>query len=266
MLRFTGWLGIFGALSVFAGCSGSVDDSGRSTRPVHILPEGGSGGEGASDDAGGEPGAGGIANGSGDSSLGPGGAGGAVSPGGTGGTFGPGGAGGTGGGWDGGSIGSDCPRSFAVTTELTEWQPRPPPAVAPDEWLRELERAMTGTWHGIGRTPEGWTQPVYEVAITFGEGRYSAHCASTPTHCCVAFYYGTDLDDPLKAFRLLSTDPEGRAFGEIDIVFDYNDSPPGLPSWQGLLQNVEIDATGNRLRFEFKRSDGYGPVRFDLSR
>ena len=254
MLRFTGWLGMLGVLSFFAGCSGNVDGSGRSVRPVHVSPDestsGGSGGESAS--------------GSGGTSVGPGGAGGAVSPGGTGGTFG--GAGGTGGGWDGGPVGGDCPRSFAVTTELTEWQPRPPPAVAPGEWLRELERAIAGTWRGVARTPAGWTTEVYEVAISFGEGGYSAHCTSTPTHCCVAFYYGTDLDYPLKAFRLLSTDSEGRAFGEIDIVFDYNDGFPGLPSWQGLLQNLELDATGNRLRFEFKTSDGYGPVRFDLSR
>jgi len=34
----------------------------------------------------------------------------------------------------------------------------------------------------------------------------------------------------------------------------------------GELKNVELDATGNRLRFDFLDGGQYGPVSFDLGR
>ncbi|HKO92743.1 MAG TPA: hypothetical protein VJU61_16425 [Polyangiaceae bacterium] len=124
---------------------------------------------------------------------------------------------------------------------------------------------MLGSWRGIVRTP--WTSP-YLVDITFDEdGHYSA---STPElgDCVSAFYYGTDDDTPIKQWRVGNA--PGVTSGEIDIAFDYGTESGaieyGLPAWQGELAAIERDASGDGLRFEFSRSDGYGPLRFDLRR
>jgi len=147
------------------------------------------------------------------------------------------------------------------------WVPYPrgemPNAVDAQTWLRAVQSAMPGSWHGIATTP--WTNP-YEVDLRFDEGGgYSSRCSSFPDSCCVAFYYGTNDDTPLKQWRVDDATLTGNVFGEIDIAFDYF-TEYGLPAWQGELSYIERDASGDGLRFEFARDDGYGPVRFDLRR
>jgi hypothetical protein len=146
------------------------------------------------------------------------------------------------------------------------WVAYSQPAATTAEVLRSAQALMLGNWHGVARTP--WTTP-YEVDLTFREdGGYSGRCSDFP-ECCRAFYYGTDDDAPLKRWRLVQASANGEVSGEIDIVFDYpaeNAPHHGLPAWQGLLSNIERDASGDGLRFEFARDDGYGPVRYDLRR
>ena len=57
----------------------------------------------------------------------------------------------------------------------------------------------------------------------------------------------------------------GNVVGEIDIAFG-SGSSFSLPAWQGELSRMELDASGNGLRFQFRTSDGYGPVKYDLRR
>lgn len=124
--------------------------------------------------------------------------------------------------------------------------------------------SMVGSWHGLATTP--WTSP-YEVDLRFGaDGSYSGRCTNLSEQCCVAFYYGTDRDTPLKRYRLVDATLSGTVWGEIDIAFAYGPDNEGLPTWQGELSAIERDASGNGLRFQFRTSDGYGPVKFDLRR
>jgi hypothetical protein len=119
---------------------------------------------------------------------------------------------------------------------------------------------MVGRWRGQVTTP--WTS-VYPVAAEFSaDGSYAA-ASLDPAQ--IAFYYGTDDDTPLKRYRLLDEHAVGTLSGQIDIAFDY-DTSFGLPGWQGLLDALEPDASGNQLRFDFSRNDGYGPVHFELVR
>jgi hypothetical protein len=110
-----------------------------------------------------------------------------------------------------------------------------------------------------------WTTP-YRVEVSFrDDGTYSAHCTELAPECCQVFYYGSDLDSPLKRYRVGDATLSGNVFGEIDIAFIYGDEE-SLPAWQGELSHIEVDAYGNGLRFEFARSDGYGPLTYDLRR
>lgn len=135
--------------------------------------------------------------------------------------------------------------------------------------LQDARKAMWGSWHGIADTP--WTKP-YAVDLTFtADGHYSSRCSDSSPSCCLAFYYGTDDETPLKQWRIDSATASGAASGQIDIPFDDNPySAEGdtysLPAWQGVLSNIERDASGDGLRFDFARSDGYGPVHYDLRR
>jgi len=147
------------------------------------------------------------------------------------------------------------------------WVPYPrgemPNGVDAQTWLDAVQSAMPGSRHGIATTP--WTNP-YEVDLRFDEGGgYSSRCSSFPDSCCVAFYYGTNDDTPLKQWRVDDATLSGDVFGEIDIALDYF-TEYGLPAWQGELSYIERDASGDGMRFEFARDDGYGPVRFDLRR
>jgi len=159
----------------------------------------------------------------------------------------------------------------------TQWSPTKWVAYAADgsgvgadapSLLRGVQAAMVGRWHGRVTTP--WTSP-YEVDVTFdADGHYSARCSEPAiAGCCRAFYYGTDDDTPIKQWRVDDATLSGDVFGQIDIAFDYSNGTSvnyGLPAWQGELSNIERNAAGDGLRFEFATSSGYGPVRYDLRR
>ena len=82
-----------------------------------------------------------------------------------------------------------------------------------------------------------------------------------------AFYYGeVDICPSLDRWRLLRTDGDGSISGEIDVPFYYGSGLCQLPAWQGELSSLTFDASGNRLRFSFNRSDGDDPVVYDLWR
>jgi hypothetical protein len=139
-------------------------------------------------------------------------------------------------------------------------------AVDPANLVALFERtraSMVGAWHGVVATP--WLPP-YDVDIAFrADGSYSAHCSGVADDCCVAFYYGTNADSDIKRYRIEDATLSGNVVGEIDIAFGY-DGNFGLPAWQGMLSHVELDGSGNALRFEFRTSSGYGPLRYDLRR
>lgn len=160
---------------------------------------------------------------------------------------------------------TDCPYpSFPATSWAPgEWVPFA--ASDPEQALAAVRATMAGRWHGIATTP--WTTP-YEVDLSFGaDGSYSSRCSIlSESGCCVAFYYGTDADTPLKQWRVEDATLSGNVFGEIDIAFDYFEDGYGLPAWQGKLTEIERDASGNGLRFEFRTDTGYGPVRYELRR
>ncbi|MDB4936729.1 MAG: hypothetical protein JWP87_3701 [Labilithrix sp.] len=141
--------------------------------------------------------------------------------------------------------------------------PRPTPTSA-EQRVAHLEgmlHDMVGHWYGSATSP--WMPP-YPVFLAFeADGHYAtrtADPAGTPV-----FYYGTDLDTPLKTWTLGDLTVLGAATGTIDIAFDYGMSF-GLPAWKGLLHDVAMDTAGNRLALQFSRSDGYGPVVYDLWR
>lgn len=147
-----------------------------------------------------------------------------------------------------------------------EWLPFQPEVPAGGEPARALlqgvQEVMTGSWRGLASTP--WTSP-YVVDISFSaDGHYSARCAELGA-CCLAFYYGSDADTPIKQWRVDDATLSGNVFGEIDIAFGY-DGQFGLPAWQGQLSHIERDASGDGLRFEFATSAGRGPLRYDLRR
>jgi hypothetical protein len=138
-----------------------------------------------------------------------------------------------------------------------------PPAQTPDEKFAAAVSGIVGSWHGVVTTP--WVDP-YEVTAEFGaDGHYSAKCIANSDDCCVAFYYGTDKDTPIKTYTIEDATLSGNVTGTIAIAFDYG-TFFDTPGWQGELSHVEIDADGNRARFDFETSDGYGPVHFELER
>lgn len=131
-------------------------------------------------------------------------------------------------------------------------------------YIEATRAGMTGRWRGWVSTP--WTA-AYPVSAEFrDDGSYSARSLQTTEPRFPAFYYGIDDDHPLKRFRLLDVTAYGLVRGEIDLVFFTSGTPNDLPSWQGLLEELTLDALGNRLQFDFRTSSGYGDVHFDLWR
>lgn len=168
-----------------------------------------------------------------------------------------------GGAADAGSLASECPYP---SYPPTEWSPDPWVPVATSdaaELLAGIQAAMPGRWEGLATSP--WTTP-YRVELSFtADGHYSGRCTEVSSDCCLAFYYGSDDDTPIKRYRVEDATLSGNVFGEIDIAFAYDDEY-GLPAWQGELSHIQRDASGNGLRFSFATSDGYGPVEYDLRR
>lgn len=147
-----------------------------------------------------------------------------------------------------------------VAIELSEWIPWS--VVEKAAWDR-IRTGMVGDWYGIVSTP--WTSP-YVVTLSFDEAlSYSAECAWSSNQCCVAFYYGTDDDSDLKRFELDRVTDDGHAFGELDVIYGmsgaYSES-----GYQGTLEDLELDATLDRMRFDFMYGGTYGPLHFELER
>ncbi len=125
---------------------------------------------------------------------------------------------------------------------------------------------MPGRWEGLATTP--WVGS-YRVEITFGaDGTYSGRCTEFSPDCCEVFYFGTDLDTPLKTYRVEDATLSGDVIGELVLVVHYYYSDPGeftVSNYPGDLSHIEFDATGTRMRFELRR-DGKGPILYDLRR
>jgi hypothetical protein len=133
------------------------------------------------------------------------------------------------------------------------------------EAIATATHAMTGSWVGRAIAPDPWSPHAWDIMVTFSEdGGYSARAFSAGQET-PAFYYGTNLQCPLQRWRLRSVNADGMD-GEIDIAFQYPPEGCYLAGWQGELVRVAFDAGSNRMQFEFRRSDGYGPVLYDLWR
>ncbi len=151
----------------------------------------------------------------------------------------------------------DLPRGWAESLD-------PPPDVSAARFIEGVRLSMIGDWWGVATTP--WV-PEYAVFFRFTEdGHYSARCIyQEPADCpCRALYYGTDLEDPLKVWSLDTTDGV-TANGLIDIIYWYPPDAAYESGHQGYLADVELDATGDRLRFDFMY-DEYGPIPYELER
>jgi hypothetical protein len=121
---------------------------------------------------------------------------------------------------------------------------------------------IPGRWEGLATTP--WITP-YRVELTFrADGTYSGRCAEFSNDCCRAFYYGTDEESPLKTYSVEDATLSGNVIGVVAIVFDHF-GELRVSNQAGDLSRIELDATGSRLRFEFRR-DGHGPILYDLQR
>jgi hypothetical protein len=101
----------------------------------------------------------------------------------------------------------------------------------------------------------GTTPP---VAFSFeSTGHHSGVCLDEG--CNALVYFGADNESDRRQYHLDDANLSGIASGTIDLAFaqqaamgeDPNGPPWVPPSGTTLLQNVQIDASGNRLRFDF---------------
>lgn len=159
------------------------------------------------------------------------------------------------------TVTSSCtPPSFEHV--LSPWQDPPPPTDLKAE-LERVATGMVGDWYGIVTTP--WTEP-YQVNLKFGDdGGYSGACVWSSDQCCVAYYYGTDLNADLKRYTVNRISSGGVVGGDIDIIFGEEGSFYES-GYQGTLESIEVDADDGRLRFDFMYGGTYGPLQFDLER
>lgn len=130
--------------------------------------------------------------------------------------------------------------------------------------LSRIRGRSEGKWVGTAVAPVGFYPQAWQVALNISSNEtYTATGvaagASTPP-----FYYGETADCPPQRFALNGLSTTG-ALGEIDVAFRY-ETECGLPAWQGVVRTLEVDADAVRLRFDFQRSDGYGPIHYDLRR
>jgi hypothetical protein len=168
---------------------------------------------------------------------------------------------------DAGSALDQCPHRLPPPT--VPWSPEPWVQSAitdPAELFNAARSGMPGRWEGLASTP--WVGS-YRVEITFGtDGTYSGRCTEFSTDCCRAFYFGTDLDTPLKTYSVEDATLSGNVLGELAIVVHYYYSEPNeftVFDNPGELSHIEFDAAGLRMRFELRRN-GKGPILYDLRR
>lgn len=127
-------------------------------------------------------------------------------------------------------------------------------------YLDVMRTQMVGHWHGTTTTP--WT-PAYPVYLALeSDGTYATRSSGDQP----ALYYGTDLDTPLKTWALDDLSIYGLASGSIAIAFDYGGGGFDVAAWSGELDDVQLDAAGNRLQLSYTTSSGYGPIQLDLWR
>jgi hypothetical protein len=148
--------------------------------------------------------------------------------------------------------------------------PSDPLASDPATLLSTTAAAMAGTWAGTAHAPwdggEVWNVTIAFTTTSKYGGQYSATGgATTMGFTAPAFYYGSDLPCDLKAWQLLDVQSTGIA-GTINVTFEYPPEACYLPTWQGELSSVALDASLQRLNFSFTTSDGYGPIVYDLAR
>lgn len=146
------------------------------------------------------------------------------------------------------------------------WQPPTLPTGTLDalrDHIAQVRTEMVGSWRGIVTTP--WVPP-YGVELSFeADGHYSSRCLESSNTTCVAFYYGTDTDSTLKQVRLEDSTVFGKVSGEIDVAFSVDGTDFYLPGWQGRIKDLEVDASGQRMRFDFSTGEGSW-ISFDLWR
>jgi hypothetical protein len=125
--------------------------------------------------------------------------------------------------------------------------------------LMRVRNGVIGTWTGTATTP--WVAP-YPVTFTFDSySHYSAKCLQSG---CIALYYGTDEDSPLKQYDITDIQANGDADGTIDLV--YNASGPADSPTQEDLKGISLSADTSRLQFYFMHFGEYGPLQYDLQR
>ena len=149
----------------------------------------------------------------------------------------------------------------------TGWSPEawePHAASESAEKLQAVQAALPGKWRGEMRNI--WTAP-YLVDLNFREdGTYSAACTNLPAACCTALYWGTNDDTPLKRYQLDAWVVSGEVFADMVIPYGSNGSYAVPTQWSNQLRHIELDASGNGLRFTLERSDNKPALTFDLRR
>ena len=140
---------------------------------------------------------------------------------------------------------------------VASWVPAALPTGSIDDFRAYGDAArasIVGHWRGQ-QSVYGTTPP---VAFSFeATGHYSGMCLEAM--CAALVSWGTDAEYPQKKYRLPDLTIDGVLSGTIDVAFppqpamgeNPNDPPWVPPLGQTLLQNVKLDASGNRLRFDF---------------
>jgi len=142
----------------------------------------------------------------------------------------------------------------------------PMSSASPAAQLAATSKAIVGPWIGAATSP--WRD--YQVTLQFtADGHWDGmgYDSSNPP----PFYYGSSdaTDAPCTALKTyaLTSGSVASVGGTLAVPFYYGAQVGcGLPSWQGELSLVQIDAPGHRLQLSFSTSDGYGPITYDLYR
>lgn len=131
--------------------------------------------------------------------------------------------------------------------------PPPPPCArtgtdpGPADAHGHLQYGFAATWSGLAKPPYAWTGPgfpdtLWSLDVTFTpDGHYSAHCLESG---CLAFYYGSDADDPSKTYALLD---DLTPSGTLQVYFGPNDLNTAT------LEQISLSADLTQLTFKFNK-------------
>lgn len=124
--------------------------------------------------------------------------------------------------------------------------------------LSDLKVGIVGTWQGCVTTP--WL-PVYWVTITFkSDGTYTASSNEVlDGRSTFPMYYGGQQDSPKDTYSV-DNFQNGLGSGVFNIVFT-DGSGSVVPED---MQNIKL--MGNKLSFNFKHFNKYGPLNYQLTR